>query len=290
MYNAGMTLRQAIIQVQEIGERYGFTIAIVGGGIVRLISKGVKIQRIDAKGKVIYLSNTKNPGVTREEDPTTTIDIDAIAISSKKNPFTRETRTNFEKMTRELQLLRSASQNFPAISLEPIFYHPTWGNPNQIFQFVSSVEQYPTHSDHFLFRLGTIRQSVKEASLAVWTYVFIETNESIQSLLPQAIQLRYAIRGFSKKPKDIEKIWGEKSAFATFVKDFQTQTHNQYDNLFDEWKLFEKKVQRSTSPSIWIKRGLWNLYWQTIGTYLAHGTGIIGKILLPLGNTFFAGK
>ena len=39
-----------------------------------------------------------------------------------------------------------------------------------------------------------------------------------------------------------------------------------------------------------VEKGLWNAYWATIGTYLAHGTGIVGKLLLPLGNTFFAGK
>ncbi len=285
-----LTLRKAIEEVQRVGEKHGFSIAIVGGAFVRNISNGVKIQSIDSKHNAIYLSSTANPGIKREEDARTTIDIDAIAFSKEENPFHPTIKEKFEQLLKELRTLEQSDKSFPTISIEPVFYHPIWKKPNTLFQFVSSVEKFPHQPKHFIFRLGSIKQSVEEDSLQVWTYVFLDTKEQLTSLLPQALQLRYAIRGFSIKPKDKEKIWGKYSPFAQFVKDFQEKTNGKYDRLFGEWKLFEEQVQSTQNPSTKIKRELWNLYWGTIGTYLAHGTGLIGKLLLPLGNTFFAGK
>lgn len=284
-----MTLRQTIQKVQGIGERHGFVVAIVGGALVRNISKGVIIQRIDSKDKAIYLSHTENPGISREEDPKTTVDIDAIAFSQNKDPFNEKTRQQFSELQSALQKLQKTEKGFPAISIEPVFYHPAFPEPNSLFQFVSSVEMEKANTDKYIFKLGSITQEVAKESLEPWTYVF-ETGEKIASLMPSAIQRRYAIRGFTKKPKDKTKIWGEDSAFAQFVAEFNKQTHNQFEKYFAEWDNFEKTIQTSKEPLTATKRTLWNLYWKTIGTYLAHGTGLIGKILLPLGNTFFAGK
>lgn len=283
------TLRQAIVKVQKIGERYGLVIVVVGGAFVRNIAKKVTIQKIDTKSKTIYISGALNPGLNREEDPTTTVDIDAIVFSSpKEDTYSPSTKIRFTQLMKELTLLQQSEKGFPAISLEPVLYHPLWPKPNLLTQFVSSIESYP--SGQFLFRLGSVSKTVSAKSLAVWTYVFTETEERIASLMPPAIQMRYAIRGFTIKPKDKEKIWGETSAFAQFVNEFNKKTEGKYAAYLEEWEAFAKTLQSSPHLSIRIKRALWNTYWKTIGTYLAHGKGLIGKFLLPFGNTFFAGK
>lgn len=283
-----LTLRQAIYTVQEVGKRHGFLITIVGGAMVRLISNSTKIQKIDTKSKKIYLSGAENPGVSREEDPTTKVDIDAIAFSTNSNPFTMTVKQQFEDLQKELKSFE-LDNNFPAISIEPVFYHPPFAEPNSITQFVSSVEKYQ-HSSSYIFRLGNATQKIHPESLAIWTLYFLDTKEEISTLCPPAIQGRYAIRGFSKKPKDVEKIWGKNSAFSGYVKNFNFQTKHTLVQYFLDWNIFEEKIQKDHHPLMIIKRTLWKVYWATIGTYLAHGTGPIGKILLPLGNTLFAGK
>ncbi len=282
-----MQLRQAIAIVQKMGQNYGFTVIVVGGALVRLIGPKTKIKKIDKTNKIIYLEKAENPDSKRKEDAKTTVDIDCIAFSNEDDPFVKDVYVAFAKLAKALRYLQKDIA-FPAISLEPVLYHPYFPKPNSMLQFVSSIESY--HDHDFFFRLGKIKQDVKSASLAYWTYNLVDTNEQFVSLNPLALQLRYSVRGFSIKPKDKEKIWGEKSVFARFVADFSKQTKKEYEKDFLEWHAFIDAVQASTKPTMAIKRGLWNIYWQTIGTYLAHGTGPLGKLLLPLGNTIFAGK
>lgn len=287
MQNA-LSLRRSIEKVQRVGKSHGFFVAIVGGAMVRLVSNSTKIQRIDTKDNVIYLSGAENPGLSREEDKGTLIDIDAIVFSDEKNPFTQKTKANFQRLQHDLQTIQNSDKNFPPVSIEPVFYHPPFPQPNTLTQFVSSVEK---DTQGYFFRLDRVKTYVKPQSLAIWTIKFVENpDEEILTLMPIAIQRRYAIRGFSKKPKDIEKVWGKDSSFGKFVQAFNAQTHNTYEQYFGEWDTFGDKIQSENHPITAAKRALWKLYWATIGTYLAHGTGIVGKLLLPLGNTLFAGK
>lgn len=280
-----MLLRDAIKQVQDVGKSYGFHIIIVGGALVRLIGSKTTIKNIDTKKKIIFLEKAENPDTTRSEDAKTTVDIDAIAFSDAVDPFTQEVRQKYTQLHSALKTL-CKTPGFPAISVEPVLYHPYFPKPHQLTQFVSSVESY--HPKNFFFRLGDAQQDVTRQSLDFWTYAV--DHEQIVSLSPLAIQRRYTIRGFAIKPKDKEKIWGSRSPFAQFVQEFRTKTHNTYEKDFAAWDLFAKQITHSPKPSMQLKKALWNTYWQTIGTYLAHGTGLVGKMLLPLGNTFFAGK
>ncbi len=280
-----MNLRKAIVQVQQIGLEHGFTIVIVGGALVRLIGKKTTITKIDADKKNIFLEGAENP-TTKREDAKTTVDIDCIAFSNNHDPFEKEVRKDFENLQKDLKKLQQS--DFPAISLEPVLYHPYFPKPNNLLQFVSSVESY--HDHDYFFRLGSIKQDVKKSSLSFWTYTFDNSDQQITSLSPLAIQLRYKIRGFSIKPKDKEKIFGNKSAFAQFTAGFNTKTKDAYKNDYAEWDKFAESVSNAKQPSLRLKKALWDAYWNTIGTYLAHGTGFVGKLLLPLGNTFFAGK
>lgn len=280
-----MKLRDAILAVQSLGPQYGFTIVIVGGAAVRLIGAKTTIQKIDTAKREIILKNAESPSTTRTEDARTTVDIDCIAFTNEKDPFTQEVKESFFKLKQALKALQKQT-GFPAISLEPVLYHPYFPKPNPLAQFVSSIESY--HDHDFFFRLGSVKQDVKRSSLAFWTYV-LSDDQKIVSFNPLALQLRYSVRGFAAKPKDLEKIWG-KSPFARFVQEFNEKTKSEFVKDFSEWDLFIQHVAHTTQPSMQIKRLLWKTYWQTVGTYLAHGTGFIGKILLPLGNTFFAGK
>lgn len=282
-----MQLIDAIQKTQQVGQQHGFTIVVVGGAIVRLIDKKTTIEKVDAKKRMIFLKDAENPGTTRSEDARTTVDIDGIVFSNATDPFTQEVKQGYTYLLKNLHRLRKDTPHFPPISLEPVLYHPYFPKPNQLTQFVSSVESY--QANHFFFRLDSVKEDVSQESLDFWTYV-LDKDTSVISLNPLAIQRRYAIRGFSVKPKDKEKIWGKTSIFAHFVQDFSQKTNHALEKDFIAWDEFARRIATSNNPSIRSKKALWNAYWQTIGTYLAHGTGIVGKVLLPLGNTFFAGK
>ncbi|HYK09139.1 MAG TPA: hypothetical protein VEW42_06620 [Candidatus Eisenbacteria bacterium] len=281
-----MNLREAITQVQKVGLQHGFTIVIVGGALTRLIGPKTTIKKIDTDKKIIYLEGAENPGVIRGEDGKTIVDIDAIAFSNENDPFSKEVKEAFYHLKKALRELQKSTKDFPAISLEPVLYHPHFPKPNQLTQFVSSIESY--HDHDYFFRLGTIKQDVQKKSLSFWTYSM--GSDNIVSLSPLAIQRRYAIRGFSIKPKDKDKMWNPQSPFVQFLTKFTAKTDGVYEKCFTEWDEFSTRVTLSAIPSMRLKKGLWDAYWTTIGTYLAHGTGRMGKLLLPLGNTFFAGK
>lgn len=281
-----LSLRDAIQEVQKIGLQHNFTIVIVGGALTRLIGNKTTIKKIDTDKKILFLEGAENPSVIRGEDLKTTVDIDAIAFSNADDPFTKGVKNEFHRLKQDLYQLQKSTPGFPAISVEPVLYHPYFPKPNPLTQFVSSVESY--HDKDFFFRLGNVKADVQRKSLAFWTYQM--DGQEIISLSPLAIQQRYAIRGFSIKPKDKEKMWGKTSAFVQFIDEFNKKTNNSYEKYFIEWTDFAERVASSQVPSMRLKKGLWNAYWATIGTYLAHGTGLAGRLLLPLGNTFFAGK
>lgn len=289
MYNCHMNLRECVQTVQEAGLAHGFTLIVVGGGVVRLIGKKTAIVKIDEARKSIILKSAENPTTKRGEDEKTIVDIDCIAFSNDPDPFTRGVKEEYGKLVQDLKNLQKSTPEFPAISLEPVLYHPYFKKPNILTQFVSSIESY--HDHDYFFRLGNAKQDVQTKSLDFWTLQFQEDPDChISTFLPQALQRRYEIRGFAIKPKDKEKIYNSDNPFAQFVTNFRIKTKGKYDLLFPEWDNFALLVQNKKEPSMQIKRALWKLYWMTIGTYLAHGTGFVGKLLLPLGNTFFAGK
>lgn len=279
-----MKLRECIQLVQETAQQHNTCAVIVGGAIVRLIGTKTKIEKISETTQTIVVSHLDDPDIQRPEDSKTTIDIDCIAFSTLEDPFTHEAKENFAAFQKDIQRITSSTKGFPAVSVEPVLYHPYFPKPNPLFQFVSSVESY--HDHDFFFRLGQVKQDVSLSSLAFWKYVY--GKEMITSFHPIAILERYRVRGFGIKPKDKEKI--QNSTFARFVSDFNTKTKGNFEKDIKEWHDFAKNVQNAKQPSMKVKKQLWNTYWQTIGTYVAHGTGFVGKILLPLGNTFFAGK
>lgn len=283
-----MTLRECIQLLQKTAEKHHFHAIVVGGAVVRLFSSKTAIKKIDEEKRMILLENAENPGIGRSEDTKTTVDIDCIAFSTHTDSFSQETRSDFDALQKDLRNLAKQYNNFPAVSLEPVLYHPYFSHPNTLMQFVSSIESY--HDNNFFFRLGGIKEDVQTKSLEPWTLTFTDSNDIIITFMPSAVQKRYGIRGFSIKPKDKEKIFGQNAPFAEFVANFRIKTKGKYDKLFIEWDTFADRIQHTKQPSMKAKKALWNAYWQTIGTYLAHGTGFIGKLLLPLGNTFFAGK
>lgn len=277
-----MKLRTVIQQVQIIGKQHGFILILVGGGTIRLIGEKTHIEKIDTKRKILVLKNALAPTTQRSDK--TLIDLDMIAFAENASSQTPEA---FEKLQKELLILQK-NRNFPPISLEPVLYHPQWKNPNTLMQFNSSIER--EHQQYF-FRLDTVKQQVQVTSLDTWIWQFAETpKEYILTFSPLALQLRYAIRGFARKPKDRQKIWRANAPFPKLVNQFREKTQNIYGKDFLEWYAFEKAIQTAKQPRIQAKRQLYQLFWQTIGTYFAHGTGFLGKLLLPFGNSFFSGK
>lgn len=283
-----MLLRESIQLLQEMARKHHLLVIIVGGAIVRLIDNDTAIKHIDEERQTILLGHAKNPSVVRIEDGKTTVDIDCIAFASATDPFKTNFKKDFTHFLQDLQNLSKTYPDFPRVSIEPVLYHPDFPKPQTFIQFVSSIESY--YADNFFFRLGGVKQDVSKKSLEPWTLTFTDSKETITTFMPTALQKRYAIRGFSTKQKDKGKIFDANAPFAQFVANFRIKTKGTYDGYLTEWDEFEKKIATSKQPSMVLKRHMWNIYWQTIGTYLAHGTGILGKFLLPLGNTFFAGK
>jgi hypothetical protein len=57
------------------------------------------------------------------------------------------------------------------------------------------------------------------------------------------------------------------------------------NEYYGPWQTYIDKLKHSTLPSVRSKRFITRLYWQTIGTTLAHGRGI-GKPIFAIFNFF----
>ncbi|MDE2026772.1 MAG: hypothetical protein KGJ07_09875, partial [Patescibacteria group bacterium] len=171
-----MNLRRAIQLLQDTAKSSHMQIIIVGGAMVRLIGPQTAIKQINTEKQTILLDKALNPDVSREEDKKTIVDIDCIAFSSEKDPFNRNVRHDFEKLRSEIKKLQKEYPDFPAISMEPVLYHPYFMKPHTLSQFVSSIESY--HKDSFFFRLGGIKVDVQKKSVEPWTYAFTDSQET----------------------------------------------------------------------------------------------------------------
>lgn len=155
--------------------------------------------------------------------------------------------------------------------------------PQGVMQLVTTLQ---ARGSTIYLVFDRIHQQISHASLEPWTVV-LEDGTSYTTRNPIADYYAYQFRSpAGVKPKDRKKLVFLKNlAEAVIVKGKKRGINYESKEYFGPWITFISQLEQSTLASVRFKRALTRLYWNTIGTTLAHGRGI-GKPIFAIFNFF----
>jgi hypothetical protein len=277
-------IQQCIKDIEEYCKKNNLQHRFVGGVSYGGLLNKNSTYAIDLSQKKIQI-HQHNELVDLRKDGTAK-DIDLIVIEPNK-----EKVVAFQEHIYKLQKTMYKKYNFDVpISLEPAVYRSN-RERNWLTQFVTAIEveesaKFGKGSVSFAFE--DLKQKIAWNTLEAWT-VELENGLKYTTRNPIADYYAYFFRSpGGVKLKDINKIVYLKK-LADDVVEMGKQTHPPIDYFDDRhygtWKTYIKRLHESSSITIRAKSLLMRAYWNTIGTYLAHGKGIT-KVLSKLATKF----
>ncbi len=308
--NAPNNLFDQIAYLQQIGlktldtEGYGLLAVGVGGSYNRNLGHNTRIESYDPETRTIKMSGIELVSPIRTEEKhkhKTRVDFDGIFV-----PVVREgeglrmmtatelsakmKRDEYEAKCKDLEkrLKRETLKiGGPSISIDPIFYHIPYTNlltevrgkiahnTKVLNLFLSTIDVYPGNnggSDRVLFSLPPAIQEVTAESIAPFA-VESQTGTKAYFFSPTAEHLRYLVRGLSKKVKDNKKTGPGSPLYEVsqqFISMMQQADPSYYHANFASWEAFNSMLQGNKYATLAIRRPLYNLFWGTIGEFMAH--------------------
>jgi hypothetical protein len=253
----------------------------VGGvsytGIVNAATKCT----IDIENRVISFKNHNKVEALRKDG--TIRDIDLIVFTPSKQKI-KELKTYIKT----LRAQAPDKQTFPHISVEAAVY-PSMGKIQTMFQFVTSIlidkdGEWGTGNIYLIF--DNVKQKIPWKSLEKW-YIQLENGLRYTVRHPYADYLAYHFRMPSGlKPKDRVKVATIKNLIdETFMYGKQKGLDYRSSAYYASWVSYISNLQTS-GGWVKVKAAATRLYWDTIGTDIAHGKGPLSKIFLNFSNKF----
>lgn len=301
-------LLQAIHEAEAIADKFGFRMIVVGGAALtrHIDGQDVHLTTVNTNTREITIAGARNPGLVREEDGTIT-DIDTIIVRKDGiNPFNDQTGRDYEALQEALALHVERRKNHhgpdgqplrtPSISVEPVYYHPPFPQPNalkKVVNFNSRIDVYQDTlgNEHWFTTLGPIQTEFDAELLQTWRVKFADRPEDpgIPTLMIPAYRQRFFMRGVTIKEKDKKKT-GTGSALwklqEQFYEALDSEERQHSDTVMRPWLTFSDRIQHDWRLAP--ERLIWQAYWGTIGDSLAHEKGFIGEAVQPLRKVFTA--
>lgn len=250
----------------------------VGGTVSDFIGPQTD-YRIDVKQRKVVLINPNQPSMIRSDK--TVKDIDIVVFTPDRQKYEEATQ-KFEN----LQISESKTgAAFPFISVEAA-RHADWPPRNIWKQFVSAFEYDSAVQPHLVF--GVTDQRINPDSLQPWK-IDIGDGFEITTFHPLGHMLCYALRVPSGVKRKDKTVLGEKE-FGTFNKmgllgrlavrtrEEEAQAGLNGSQSFREWADYIRTLSRNPDMLTKVKSVVTRLYWDTIGTTVAHGSGIFAKL------------
>lgn len=258
-----------LAELENYCRRHNLDHRFVGGTLTDLIGLQTEFE-IDAAGKTIKLINPNPQTMIRGDN--TIKDIDLVIFSKDRQVYLEARRTfaYWARAARERHL------PFPQISVEAA-YHPdrNWPKRNKLKQFVTAFEV--DDAGNITLAFGNIRQQIQRESVESWT-VILENGTRLTVFSPIAHRLCYELRVPSGiKPKDIDKM--------PLLTEFARKTIAEgskhgidYTAMYQTWQTYIDRLKNHPDPLTRAKAAATGLYWRTLGTQVAHGTGPLGRL------------
>ena len=239
----------------------------VGGTLTDLIGSQTELD-IDIGTRTIRLIEPNSQTMTRPDG--TVKDIDLVIFSDDQQAFVKAKET-FESWS---QIAQTANMPFPQISVEAA-YHPSWPSRNKLKQFVSAFEMDQEGKLYLAF--GDTTQQISKESIEPW-HITLDNGTRLTVFNPLAHRLCYELRVPSGlKPKDLDKM-PTLVGFSSRVIEAGTTNGVDYMALYGDWQSYILKLHNHPDPLTRVKAGITGLYWRTLGTQIAHGSGFLGGL------------
>jgi len=269
-----MELTNILKQIEEYCSTHDINHRFVGGVSFGGLLNEHTTYHIDKKKRIITLSQHNKLTLLRSDGSTK--DIDMILFCPEK-----DTLLAFKSFLLQMEKeVLDKKGVFPVISFENAIY-PQASQRNVILQFVSALEV--DVDNHVFLTFDDLRQEISWESLQPWK-VILNDQDKLSFMVRNPIADFYAYYFRSPgglKPKDELKI----KYLGTLAIDLLTK-NSDYQTLYKPWQEFIKQLEKTTHSRIQLKILITKLYWQTVGTTLAHGKGGIGIITRSLMNQF----
>lgn len=245
----------------------------VGGVIVGPITPQSTIT-INTTEKTAVLA--KHTPLTLLRNDGTARDIDVIGFSPDPETY-NQARRNFDQ---EAWIAKNHRRPYPSISIESTLY-PDWNPRNRLRQWVSTLDVDVSGKLHLTF--GKVDQVIPWETMDPWKMSY-DGGLELTTINPFGLTKRYEMRNASGiKRKDRSKI----SDLASVCESVRQQALDQgvdFAKDFESWNQFIYNLQNHPDVLTRAKAVVTYLYWETVGTPIAHGRGL----LKPL--TYFADK
>lgn len=258
---------QIVSDIESYCQDNGLDHRFVGGTVSDLIGPETEFQ-IYVAARRIRLVNANKPTMIREDGSVK--DMDLVVFTKSREDFLRA-KSTFERRETEA---KAQNQPFPQISIEAA-YQPDWPERNKLKQFVSAFEFDQDGNPSLVF--GDTNQEIGAETLQPWT-IDIDGWNQITTFNPVAHRLCYELRVPSGlKPKDVAKM-PPLEKFATAVIKEGLESGIDYHLEFNSWWAYIQKLQRFPDPLTRVKGIITEVWWETLGTSVTHGKGMLGNL------------
>lgn len=273
--------RNTLLFIVKTASDLDVDIRFVGGTITDLIGEET-ILAVDEQEHTIFLEGN-NPLHLRRNDGTVK-DIDLLSMCPDKDHV-----DEFKRRIKNREMdLKKLGFTVPQISLNATYYQNApdavnpWPERKKWAQAVSSIDHDGTG---YSLNFGSIHVPVSDRSLERWN-VELDDGTVLPMFHPYIHVLRYYMRfAGGLKSKDRAKVAHLFNFSTTVIKSYVgSNGKDAYAEYYPEWYQFIDQMCLNQYPGVSIKRDLSHLYWNTIGSEVAHGKGILGKLLLPLSD------
>ncbi len=264
-------------EIEEYGREHGIQHRFVGGVSYGGLLNERTSYAVDPLNHEVRLKKHNHLTLLREDG--TVPDIDLIFFTQNQSEINK-----LKEFIRELKWKTRNRISFtPSISIEGIRVLHEKNTKGQFFQYVTEIGI--KNNQYYLF-FDEIKEKISAESLEPWTVV-LEDGTRYITRNPIADYYAYQFRSPSGvKQKDIEKVKLLKKLAAEVVKEgLEHSIVYNSKQYYQPWSNYIKKLQKSTLPAVLSKRAILAWYWQTLGTPLSHGKGVVGKAIFGIFNT-----
>lgn len=278
-------IQDCIKEIEDYCFKNGIQHRFVGGvSYGGLLNKDTTYE-IDIQKKIVDLK--KHNALTDLRKDGTVRDIDIIVLEGNLKKVSA-----LQDFIYTLQegILKKYKVDLP-ISVEAAIF-PEKGERNWLMQLVTAIEVeqsvvYGKGQLHLVFE--DLKQPISWATMEAWK-VRLENGVSYTTRNPLADFYAYSFRSpGGVKFKDINKlVFLKKMAHTMNAMGLNNNPKIDYNNSesYGSWKQYIHKLHDSSNVSIKLKSIFIRLYWNTIGTYIAHGKGTIGHFLARFATRF----
>lgn len=260
---------EEILQTSRTDHRF------VGGVITNPLTLATTVF-LDAPRRTVQFQSHKPHSLVRTDGSIR--DIDVIGFSRFTDSYEEARRLLKEEAVK----YKSQNRPYPPISIEPTHYS-NWPGRNRLLQFVSTLDTDQQWRLHLTF--GAIDQLTTHKTFEPWQITF-DGGLKLTSINPYGLPKRYWMRnasGLKKKDLASEEITLGTSyskldilyKIADTVRKQGLAQGEDYKKLYETWDQFIDTLINHPDPLTRAKAIVTKLYWNTIGTALAHGTGLL---------------